>query len=150
MESIRIPAGAMVVVGDGRKALFLRNRGTAVDPRLETEDVFKQDNPATRDQGTDSPGRRAGGFRDRATALEETDWHDLGEERFARSIADALHKGSLDERYHDLVIVAPPATLGVLRKALSQRVADRVIAEIPKTLTGREVPEIQELLTGVH
>lgn len=150
MESIRIPAGAMVLVGDGRKALFLRNRGTALEPRLQTEDVLEQDNPATRDQGTDSPGRRAGGFRDRATALEETDWHDLGEERFARSIADALHKGSLDERFRDLVIVAPPATLGALRKALSPRVAERVISEIPKTLTGHEVPEIQQLLTGAH
>lgn len=55
-------------MGDGCKALFLRNRGTAVNPRLETEDVFEQDNPATRDQGTDSPGRGAGSFRNRAPA----------------------------------------------------------------------------------
>lgn len=148
MESIRIPADALIVVGDGRKALFLRNRGTAVDPRLETEDVLAQDNPPTREQGTDAPGRRMGGFGGRSSALEETDWHDLGEERFAASVAEALNRGALNQRYRELIVVAPPATLGVLRKTMSEHVGARIIAEIPKTLTGHEVPEIQRLLTG--
>lgn len=149
MEATRVPAGAVVLVGDGRKALFLRNRGTAIDPRLETEQVLKQDNPATRDQGTDRPGRRHDTGPSHRSALEETDWHALGEDRFAATVAAALHRSLLDGRLEQLIVIAPPSTLGVLRSKLTHEVAERVIAEIPKTLTGREVPEIQRLLTGV-
>lgn len=149
MEATRVPAGAVVLVGDGRKALFLRNHGTAIDPRLETEQVLKQENPATRDQGADRPGRRTGGWSGHRTALDETDWHELGEDRFAATVAAALHRSLLDGRLEQLIVIAPPSALGVLRSKLTHEVAERVIAEIPKTLTGREVPAIQRLLTGV-
>ena len=55
-----IPTDTLVLVGDGRKALFLRNRGGAGHPEFITERVMEQNNPATRDQGTDKPGRYAG------------------------------------------------------------------------------------------
>ena len=52
-----ISHNALVLIGDGQKALFLRNKGTAHQVRLEVEQVLEQDNPATREQGTDRPGR---------------------------------------------------------------------------------------------
>ena len=52
-----ISHNALVLIGDGRKALFLRNKGTAHQVRLEVEQIMEQDNPATREQGTDRPGR---------------------------------------------------------------------------------------------
>ncbi len=48
-----IPSDTLVLVGDGRKALFLRNRGGAGHPELFTETVMEQNNPSTHDQGTD-------------------------------------------------------------------------------------------------
>ena len=48
---------SLILVGDGQKALFLRNRGNAQRVDLVVERIFEQDNPATRDQGTDRPGR---------------------------------------------------------------------------------------------
>jgi len=57
MEHLHIPTGALVLVGDGRKALFLRNGGTATHVQLTTERVLEQDNPPTRLQGSDRPGR---------------------------------------------------------------------------------------------
>ena len=53
---LKIPHGAFVFVGDGRKALFLRNDGDDKFPNLKTERVLVDDNPPTRDQGTERPG----------------------------------------------------------------------------------------------
>ena len=82
MDKIAIPHGAVVFVGDGRKALFLRNAGDEKFPNLTTERVFNDENPPTRVQGTDRPGRafrRAGA--NRRSSVETTDWHELGDGR---------------------------------------------------------------------
>ena len=55
-SALRIPHDAYVFVGDGRKALLLRNEGDAQYPNLKTENVYENDNPPTREQGTDKPG----------------------------------------------------------------------------------------------
>ena len=51
----------MIFVGDGRKALFLRNDGDEKFPNLKTEQVFADENPPTHEQGTDKPGCRPSG-----------------------------------------------------------------------------------------
>lgn len=147
MAQIRIPSDALVLVGDGRKALFLRNRGSAAQPRLETERVLEQDNPATRDQGADRPGRRADNAS-HVSAMSETDWHQLGEQRFAAEVAETLYRARHAGRYHKLVVIAPPATLGVLRKTWHKEVAESLIAECPKDLTGQDLGSIERWLTG--
>ena len=45
MNNLKIPHNALVFVGDGRRALFLRNEGDAISPSLRTERVFEDDNP---------------------------------------------------------------------------------------------------------
>src|SRR5262249_50313054 len=55
-NKMSIPHAAIVFVGDGRKALFLRNDGDKKSPNLKTEQVFADKNPATHDQGSDRPG----------------------------------------------------------------------------------------------
>ena len=57
MSKIQIPHDAIVFIGDGRKALFLRNHGDEKFPNLRTERVFVDTNPATHEQGTERPGR---------------------------------------------------------------------------------------------
>ena len=46
-NKMSIPHDAIVFVGDGRKALFLRNAGDEKFPNLKTEQVFVDQNPAT-------------------------------------------------------------------------------------------------------
>ncbi len=72
-----IPHDAIVFVGDGRKALFLRNAGDEKFLNLKTEQVFVGQNPATHEQGSDRPGRLFAGAaaRDKRSAVEPTDWH---------------------------------------------------------------------------
>ncbi len=147
IEDISLPTGAWVLLGDGRKALFLRNAGTPMHVQLVTERVLQQDNPATREQGSDQPGRYLGPDGAGRSALEETDWHQLAEDRFAREIAGLLYRSAHTRRFQQLVVVAPPKVLGSLRAALHPEVARCVVAEVPKDLTSHPLPEISRVLS---
>ena len=72
MGAIHIPHDALVLVGDGRKALFLRNHGDAKFPDLKVEQVFADVNPATHEQGTDKPGRSYASMGPGRSAVEST------------------------------------------------------------------------------
>ena len=138
--------GALVLVGDGQKALFLRNRGHAQRVQLVVEQVLERDNPPTREQGSDRPGRSNASVGTARSAMEEADWHNIAEERFAGELADALYRHAHANLFEKLVIVAPPKVLGNLRKAFHAEVAERVAAEIPKELTSHPVAEIERLI----
>ena len=66
MNKLRIPHHAFVFVGDGRKALFLRNEGDEKFPNLKTEKVFEDENPSSHEQGTDRPGHLGKGSQGEA------------------------------------------------------------------------------------
>lgn len=146
MGGIILRHGIWVVVADGEKALFLRNEGDATYPDLQVVRELGQENPPTREQGVERPGRYSNGPSPHNSAFDEADWHRLGKERFADEIARLLyrmaHRGDFDE----LVIVAPPVVLGAMRKKLHQEVSDRVAAELPKTLTNHVVEDIEAIL----
>ena len=148
MTHVRIDFDALVLVGDGRKALFFRNKGDARHPNLVVERVLEQDNPPTHDQGTDLPGRNPGPPGPAKSAVEPTDWHQLTEERFAKDIAAALYRRAHAGRFDKLVVVAPPKVLGVLRKEMHKEVTERITAELPKELTSHPVSEIEKLIGG--
>ncbi|HVY82549.1 MAG TPA: host attachment family protein, partial [Steroidobacteraceae bacterium] len=100
MQKPSIPHDALVLVGDGARAIFFRNKGTVQRPALVTERILEQQNPATREQGTDRPGRRAGGDSESVRgAIEPTDWHQLAEDRFASDIAGALYQQAHANRF---------------------------------------------------
>ena len=149
-NKISIPHDTIVFVGDGRKALFLRNAGDEKFPDLKTEQVFVDQNPATREQGSDKPGRLFAGptAPNRRSAVEPTDWHELEEHRFARMVADAFEKLVRERRVKAVIIAAPPRTLAELRQALHGDVKARVMAEIDKDFTKHPVYEIERRLAG--
>jgi protein required for attachment to host cells len=130
-----IPHNSLVLVGDGQKALFLRNRGSALDVDLVVEQILEQDNPATREQGTDRPGQSTASPAVARSAMEQVDWHHIAKERFANEIAEALYRHAHANLFDRLIIVAPPKILGQLRKACHAEVVTRIAAEIPKELT---------------
>ena len=134
---------SLVLVGDGQKALFLRNRGDAGRVQLVVEDIFERDNPPTREQGTDRPGRSVASVGVARSAMEEADWHHLEKERFAEELAKALYRYAHDNRFEELIVVAPPKVLGNLRKAFHPEVADRIVAEIPKEMISHPIAEIE-------
>jgi protein required for attachment to host cells len=146
-KSMQVPHRSFVVVADGKKMLFFRNEGDSEYPKLEVERKREQENPADRDQRTDAPGRTfdASGGAGRS-AYEETDFHQLEEDRFAAETADLLKKRALRNDFDSLIIVAPPRTLGELRKHYHKEVEKRLAGEIAKDLTGHPVSEIEKIL----
>ncbi|BAR55369.1 hypothetical protein NK6_2188 [Bradyrhizobium diazoefficiens] len=106
MRLLNIPHNALVFVGDGRKALFLRNDGNPLHPSLKMEQVHEDENPPTREQGTDRPGRLNSPMGQR-TAVEAADWHHLEQHRFARRVAGAMEQLVRERDVKALVVVAP-------------------------------------------
>ena len=145
----KLPHDALVFIGDGRKALFLRNAGDEKFANLRIERVFAEENPLTHDQGADRPGRghESGGTGRRST-VEQTDWHHLEEQHFAIRVAKALEDLVRQRNVPAILIAAPPKTLGELRKAFHPDVKAKIVAEIGKDLTGHPVGEIETHLLG--
>lgn len=143
---MRVPHDGRVLVADGRKLLFLRNEGDAVQMKLEVEKAEMRINPANRDQATDAPGRTFSGVGDGRSAYQETDFHLLGKRRFAEAAAALLERGALAGDYESLIVIAPPATLGELRRHYHPEVERRITGELAKDLTGHPLPDIERAL----
>ena len=165
-----VPHNAFVLVADGRKMLFFRNDGDAAYPNLKVETAQEHPNSKDIDQKTDKAGRAsssqtgsgapavaqggsnhaAGGGAQFAPArgtMGETDYHQQEEDRFAAETAAMLNKRALAGEFESLIIVAPPKTLGELRKHYGKQLSERIAGELAKDLTGHPVADIEEALS---
>lgn len=166
---MRVPHNAFVVVADGRKMLLLRNEGDAEHLNLQVEVKEIHENPKDGDQKSDAAGRasstqsganapsvaqggsmhaRGGGaqFAPSRGSMEETDYHQLEEDRFAAEVAEMLNQRALTNGLDTLIVAAPPQTLGELRRHYHKELQARLAGEIGKDLTGHTVPQIEEAL----
>lgn len=132
MAGIRIPYDALVLIGDGRKAIFYRNKGDGEHPNLIVEEVLSQQNPPPQGPAIETDAA--------------VNWQQIEESRFADEIAAALYKAAHDGRYDKLIVAAPPKTLGELRKAFHKEVSERIVAEVNKDLTRHDVGTIETVL----
>jgi protein required for attachment to host cells len=144
-----LPHQALVLVADGRKMLFLRNHGDQNQIDLRTEAHDEREDRKDSDIKTDAPGAigQSAGYSGRV-AYEETDFHQLEEDRWAKDAADILRKRALNNDFDALAIIAPPKLLGVLRKELHKEVERRIVLTLNKEMTDRPIPDIEELLVG--
>ena len=143
---MRIPHAAMVVVADGRKMLLFRNEGDEVYPKLEVVSHEEKIIPGAEDMGSDEPGSNQQFGGTIKSGYENTDFHQLEEDRFAVETADMLNKRALRNEFAKLIVVAPPKVLGALRKHYHKEVEGRILGEIAKDLTHRPTDEIETLI----
>lgn len=148
MSKLELPHDGWLVVADGEKALFLRNEGDEKYPNLEVFREEEQDNPPNREQAANRRGRFNDGPNVHRSAVDDTDWHRLGKERFARDISEKLYQYAHKGKFSKLVLVAPPMILGEMRDELHQEVTDKLIGEVDKTLTNHPVYEIEKIVLG--
>ncbi|CAN5331619.1 hypothetical protein BH24PSE2_BH24PSE2_20750 [soil metagenome] len=66
--------------------------------------------------------------------------------RFARRLADELRAGRVAHRYDELLLVAAPEFLGLLRDALDDDTRARVSFELDKNLAHEDAEEIRRRL----
>jgi protein required for attachment to host cells len=127
---MKIKHNDWVFVGDGRKALLLRNEGDADLLDLRRVEVREDE---TRPGGDQS-------------AVEPMERHGIDEERFAAGIAERLNRAAEEGRFEHIVIAAPPKVLGELRREYSKKLQGKILAEIDKDLTHHTFPDIAKIL----
>lgn len=166
---MHVPHNAFIVVADGRKMLLLRNEGDAEHLNLQVERKEMHGNPKDSDQKSDAAGRASstqsgpgapaiaqGGsmhargqgaqFAPSRGSMDETDYHQMEEDRFAAEVAAILNKAAMSNAFNDLIIAAPPKTLGEMRMHYHKEVESRLLGEINKDLTGHPVDQIEAAL----
>lgn len=139
---------ALVLVTDGRKTLFFRNHGDVNQIDLRTEAHDERENVPDHEMKTDAAGTgsQSGSFG--RPTFDETDFHKLEEDRWARHAADEVNRRALANDFDALAIIAPPKTLGELRKQLHKEAAKRVVCEISKEMTGHTIKDIEGLIVA--
>lgn len=143
-----LPHDALVLVADGRKMLFFRNQGDDNQIDLRTEAHDQREDLEDREMKSDAPGtvQQSAGYG--RSTYEEVDFKELEEERWIKDAAAEINKRALANDFESLVIVAPPKSLGILRKELHKEAERRVMVTINKEMSGRPIPEIEELIVN--
>ncbi len=140
---IMLKKGTWVLIADSEKALLLENQTDVENPHLT---VVSKNAQAPADRSSDRPGRMRDGGPGQKSAFEETDWHELAKDRFANDLSELLHHHAHRGDFREVVLVASPSVLGALRGQLHADVAQKVVGEIPKTLTRHPLTKIQSIV----
>lgn len=143
-----LPHNALVLVADGRKMLFFRNRGDENQIDLRTESHDARQDRKERYFRTDAPGTVKQSFGFGHSTYEETDFQQQEEDRWIKDAAEELKKRALRNDFDALAVVAPPKALGVLKKCLHTEVEKRIVCTVNKEMSGRPIPDIEVLLNG--
>ena len=150
MVDFLIPSGALVLVADGRRALFIRNVGTAMSVQMEVADVMEAEaNPPNREQGTGPADRVVHQSGVRGTSTVETpDYHSRAENEFLVRVMSALDSQVQQGNVGAVVLVAPPKALATLRKVVTPLVTTVLRGEIAKDLVKEPLEKITVHLQG--
>lgn len=149
MSRFSIGHKSWVIVCDGAKALFLRNDGDAGLVNLTVVDHQSQPDEATRDLGSDRPGRVHQSQGAGRSAMEDTDWHEQAEADFLKDVARKVEQLVNTHEIKAMMLVAPPRALGILRSELSGLPAGVLRAEVDKDLVKLTVSEIEKHLAAL-
>jgi protein required for attachment to host cells len=127
-----VPAGTLVVVADGMKARMFRNVGDDNALSLRQHDMLEADGIPLQGPSGVAPNQQTPQQNDERT--------------FAKHLARKLNDGALTQEYAYLVLMADPHTLGEVRPQLHKETLQRLIGEVPKTLTNAPLEDIERAL----
>jgi protein required for attachment to host cells len=124
-----------IVVADQAEAIFYDSTSLRTSPK----EVARISDPAAhlhnRDFSSDRPGRSYESVGGARHALErENDPRQREAVRFARRIARRLDDARRKEEFEELIVVAGPSFLGLMREELSKPTRARVVHEVHKDL----------------
>ncbi len=137
-------------MADGARARVLRNDGIGKGLQPAINGEIAHTVPATRELGTDRPGRTQQRSTSGRHAIQpHVDWHRFEKEKFGKEMAALLDAAAERRAFQRLVLIAPPRTLGDLRAALGTKARALIHAEIDKDLTHVTIQELPDHLTKV-
>ena len=139
-----------ILVADGARARLLVHEPSknGFKPALDRE--FIGTNLPSREIASDRGGRALGGDRQASHGVQpKSDPHRYEEEMFAREIASALEKGRKHDAFDQLIVVAPPRILGVLRSSFTKPLQERIKVELNKDLTSVSIHDLPKHLSDL-
>jgi protein required for attachment to host cells len=136
-----------IIVANQVEAQIYMSRRQPWDIELLETLVHEEGAAHARDLVTDVPGRvhdRMGSARhgmEPSTGVKEESLR-----KFVKEMTGLLEKAHLNNRFDQLVILAAPTVLGVIRKNLTDGLTRAVVKEIPKDVIGQGMDNIQTQL----
>ena len=131
---MQFPKGATVAVSDGRTLRLFRNEGDERGLSLKELTVAPL-HPHNKGSGQ---GHHSSGANPDDRSLEE--------DSYASATADLLNQRVLSGEIDDLYIVAPPRTLGELRKHYHAKLREKLIGEMHHEHTQDSLETLQKAL----
>jgi protein required for attachment to host cells len=131
---VLIPHGTVIAVVDGEKFELHRNAGNEAAPEIAQVDA-----PKLHEHNKDS------GARHISSAANPTG-HLLDEDAHAAAVATWLNQQVVSRNIEHLIVVAPPRTLGELRRRYDSALKGVLFSELDKEMTGRTGQDILDAL----
>nr|WP_295659466.1 host attachment protein [Polymorphobacter sp.] len=131
---MQLAHGTIVAVADGEKLTLYRNGGSDSAPQLT----------AIGTPGVGNDNIASGGRHHSSSA--NPDDSQLVEDGHAGAVASLINKMALEGEIDALVVVAPPKTLGELRKHWHKVTEGKITGEVGKEMTGASVADIAAML----
>ena len=139
-----------IAVLDGTQARFFALRKNSEGQVFEaTAEALSADlSRSSREERGDRPSRAFAVGKARGAVEPRHDYNKLAKHQFTREVAGTLETAFADLRYDQLVLVAPPRSLGELRELLSERLLACLAHEVPKNLTKLGADALRKKLSG--
>jgi protein required for attachment to host cells len=146
------PKKTWIVLADGMHARILQQdkHGAPLSPALDQELYHPAAHGFSRDLKSDAPGRAFDSGSGGRHAMEpRTDPKTHENRLFARRVAELINDAALRKAFDQLVLVAPPKALGVLRMELGGHAKKLIIGEIGRDLLKISERELYDHLSEV-
>lgn len=144
------PPITWILIADGAQARLFANHGPGKGMEPVDDGEFEGDHRPTRDILSDKPGRAYESVGETRHAIApHHDPHRELKRTFAEQLAEMLEQHLMQKAFDRVILVAPPAALGDLRAALSDKVRAVVHAELDKDLVKTPVAELPGHLAAV-
>ena len=143
-------ASSWILVADASRARVLAGDRRLRDVVLVEEIDHAAGRLRASDLTTDGAGRSAGARGTAPSAMDaHTDPAAVEHDAFARALVERVATAFGAGQFQQLVIVAPPRFLGLLRRHLPPALADRVVATLDRDLTQVPVHDLSDRLANV-
>lgn len=139
-----------VVVADGAKARVLLSNGPEKGFSELKSLSAESGRQATRDQGSDRPGReRSIGSATRHALDHRVDWKEQAKTAFLNAVSDYINTAAHSGKFDELVVAAPSKALAVLRDGFSKAAQAKLIHETAKDLTNISIHDLPRHFDGI-
>jgi protein required for attachment to host cells len=145
---VNVKTGTLVLVADGRKMRLLKNTGTANNVKLTVLLEREEENPPSREHGSDRPGRTHSSTGEHRSSYSETNWHDQAEIDFALQTAADLEALAEKNPTSAIIVIADARTLGAMRGHYGRSASASILAELDRDLVNHSDIEVAKVVAS--